>query len=445
MGPMGPMSGMGGRPGGAPANMAARAQRADADAPQWRSEPLKGPLLRQDCQVITAATDGLFAAAHAQRVWVSGFGDRSVSLTGAVMVDSYGQPTTQIVMDPGREYTVWSQEPRFSPRELRAAPRGRYDEHFRKQYVTQTSLDAARALKPLVKEITAGATNNYDRARAIQSYLERNYAYTLDEPETPEHVDAVVYFVTHTRRGACDLFASAMTVMARLADIPARVVTGYATGDYDRKEGAYIVHGSDAHAWSELYFPGLGWVNFDPVAQQSLDNSTLLALAALLRSGQWQALLHRVGTLAVGLLAILVGLYLAASALVDPRPYLGAVSRRLFGGHHGLLELVARDYVRLLRMLARRARLQYRPPTTPRELIALARQGDLLGQTPALGPELLAVTDRFYDLRYGPRPSREALKALRGEISRVRRALRRARPAGPRAQNSVAGGRTETA
>jgi hypothetical protein len=96
----------------------------------------------------------------------------------------------------------------------------------------------------------------------------RSYTYTLDLPPVPRQRDVVDYFLFDLRRGYCDYYASAMVVLARLAGLPARLVTGYASGSYDSELGVYTVTAADAHSWAEIYFPGIGWVEFEPTTAQ---------------------------------------------------------------------------------------------------------------------------------------------------------------------------------
>ena len=112
----------------------------------------------------------------------------------------------------------------------------------------------------LAIELTAGAENPYDKAAAIQYWLQSNCVYTL-EPDYPSYDrDFVSQFVLDSREGYCSYFASAMTVMCRIAGVPARYVEGYSI-----KAGEdAVITGEDAHAWTEVYFNGVGWVSFDP-------------------------------------------------------------------------------------------------------------------------------------------------------------------------------------
>jgi transglutaminase-like putative cysteine protease len=100
------------------------------------------------------------------------------------------------------------------------------------------------------------------KALAIKDYLSRNFTYTLMPPEVPEGRDFVDYFL-QTRRGYCSYFATAMVVLARTIDIPARYCEGFLLTDAPHKDSVYTVTGKQAHAWAELYFEGIGWIPFD--------------------------------------------------------------------------------------------------------------------------------------------------------------------------------------
>ena len=109
----------------------------------------------------------------------------------------------------------------------------------------------------------AGATNPYDMATAIESYLRSNYQYTLT-PAIPRDTNPIDYFLFSAKQGYCEYFASALGFLLRAERIPTRLVSGYGPGTYDAKSKQYIVHESDAHVWVESYFPGYGWIPFEP-------------------------------------------------------------------------------------------------------------------------------------------------------------------------------------
>ncbi len=118
----------------------------------------------------------------------------------------------------------------------------------------------------LARDLTATEPTPYDRAVALESHLRNTYPYTLNVELPPPNQDVVDYFLFDLKKGYCDYYASAMTVLARASGLPARYVIGYAPGTYVPEEAYYVVTEADAHAWVEIYFPGFGWVEFEPTA-----------------------------------------------------------------------------------------------------------------------------------------------------------------------------------
>jgi hypothetical protein len=136
-----------------------------------------------------------------------------------------------------------------------------YPASMRETYLQLPKLDTR--IPELAKQIMGRADNPYDKARALEGYLRSHYAYTLDLTGTPPP-DPLAYFLFQKRAGHCEYFASAMTVMLRSAGIPARIVNGFLTGEYNDVGGDFMVRASDAHSWVEVFFPSYGWLTFDP-------------------------------------------------------------------------------------------------------------------------------------------------------------------------------------
>ncbi len=119
----------------------------------------------------------------------------------------------------------------------------------------------------LVRRVTANASNPYDRVMALVRHLSSvDYRYSTIIPELPEQnpIDA---FILREKQGHCELYASALALMVRSLGIPSRVVTGYRDGLWDANDRSYTVTEDMAHLWAEVYFPGQGWVSFDPSPQ----------------------------------------------------------------------------------------------------------------------------------------------------------------------------------
>jgi protein-glutamine gamma-glutamyltransferase len=113
----------------------------------------------------------------------------------------------------------------------------------------------------LATQVTANATNPYEKALAIEEHLRTKYGYTLEMVATD---NPIPYFLFERKKGHCEYFASAMAVMLRTQGIPSRIVNGFRGGELSDITGSYIVRGRDAHSWVEAFIPGRGWVEFDP-------------------------------------------------------------------------------------------------------------------------------------------------------------------------------------
>ena len=125
----------------------------------------------------------------------------------------------------------------------------------------------------LAKEIAASAPSNYDKAVAVEQYLSTNFRYTLELPRSLPQ-DPLANFLFERKKGHCEYFASSMAVMLRSLHIPSRIVTGFRGGEFNDLTGQYVVRASDAHSWVEAYFPGNGWISFDPTPSGNLSTRT---------------------------------------------------------------------------------------------------------------------------------------------------------------------------
>jgi hypothetical protein len=149
----------------------------------------------------------------------------------------------------------------------------RQDESIRKEYLVTSG--AGSELKNLADELTREAENEYDKCRFIESFL-RRYTYSKDavggydkrsDMSTSQGLsDIAGRFLFDTGSGYCVHYTSSMVMLLRLAGIPARAVTGYRYAFPFEKADEYRVNGSCAHAWSEAYIDGAGWIPFEPTA-----------------------------------------------------------------------------------------------------------------------------------------------------------------------------------
>jgi transglutaminase-like putative cysteine protease len=160
-------------------------------------------------------------------------------------------------------YHVLSLVPQVTARELAEAP-ATYPPEIEEVYLA-LPVGLPQRVVELAQEVTAEAETPYARSLALEAYL-HSFPYDLEVAKPPEGRDVVDYFLFDLQRGYCDYFASAMVVMARSVHIPARLAVGYAMGRYDFQQEAYVVTEKDGHAWPELYFPGYGWIPFEPTS-----------------------------------------------------------------------------------------------------------------------------------------------------------------------------------
>jgi transglutaminase-like putative cysteine protease len=176
-----------------------------------------------------------------------------------------GMDRGEAVFDMDAEHAVGSYEASSmlvtpQPTELRAAGTA-YPPEVLHDYLQLPPLDAR--IPRLAQTITAAANNDYDKAAALEFYLRNNFAYTLQLPRVMPR-DPLATFLFDRKRGHCEYFASSMAVMLRSLGIPSRVVNGFRTGEFNDLTSQYVVRASSAHSWVEAYFPGYGWIDFDP-------------------------------------------------------------------------------------------------------------------------------------------------------------------------------------
>ncbi len=133
----------------------------------------------------------------------------------------------------------------------------------------------ADAVASLARQWAQGATNPYDEAAAIEDHLRGSgWVYTLTPPATPAGQWSIVYFLETSHQGYCQYFASAMGAMLRSLGIPTILVSGYGPGTATGRRTAdhqpiFQVTTTDAHVWVEAYFPGYGWIPFEPTPQSN--------------------------------------------------------------------------------------------------------------------------------------------------------------------------------
>ena len=217
-----------------------------------------GQTLRQTFHVETGYSNVVFAApspvaVETDRV-LQGHPDGTVTVDGG-----FGRGST---------YTVTSRRVLATAAILRAADRFTDSAAVRDQFARVPV--TTNRVQALARRITASAPTRYDKIRAIEAWLGANVRYSIHAPLAPHNVDVVDDFLFRSRVGWCEQVASSLIVMARSVGIPARLATGFVPGSRDSLTGQFTVRERDAHAWAEIYFPGVGWQPFDPTASVPL-------------------------------------------------------------------------------------------------------------------------------------------------------------------------------
>ena len=210
------------------------------------------------------ASDALFVAGEPQRIrgqFVTDANAGGAALRRTYLVeDQTGSLSNPFHNFTNVQYEAISAVPAVPANLLQSAGTD-YPDELSALYLQLPKLDPR--IPALARQIVGRATTPYDQAHAIENYLRSHYAYTLDlATSTP--ADPLAWFLFQRRAGHCEYFATAMTVMLRSLGIPARYINGFLPGEYNSVGGDYIIRASDAHSWVEVFFPGYGWLTFDP-------------------------------------------------------------------------------------------------------------------------------------------------------------------------------------
>lgn len=215
-----------------------------------------------------------------------------LSASGALLTSDLLKPGTNFTVD----YELLDIENPFFHNLLQQSYVGLEEDLLNKGYQVRSTgyleenLDIPESmldLKNKVLHITEGYGNNYDKVRALEKYLATEFTYTLNVDPIPEGTDAVHYFLNESQKGYCTYYASAMALMARHLGLPSRYVTGYRiptpprTGALmeeamDEALGKTSIRQLHAHAWTEIYFEGFGWMHFEPTAPYFVEYDALL-------------------------------------------------------------------------------------------------------------------------------------------------------------------------
>jgi len=151
-----------------------------------------------------------------------------------------------------------------------------------KHYLRLPREKMSSRLKLLTKRLTQNVQGPFEKAIILRNYLRENFKYQQFSQRVPPGREAVDFFIFELREGHCEYYASAMTVMARLAGLPARVVVGFSPGNYNALNGYFEVHQYHAHAWTQVFIEKMGWITFDATPPgEIVSNTTPFAIGSL--------------------------------------------------------------------------------------------------------------------------------------------------------------------
>lgn len=134
------------------------------------------------------------------------------------------------------------------------------------QLYTQIPEETPQRVLDFAMMLTQDHSTTYSKVKALEEYLQNNYTYTLTPQTPPEDQDFVDYFLFEGKEGYCSYYASALCILTRALGIPARYVEGFAMPEKPDENGYYHVTNQNAHAWTEVYLEGVGWVTFEPTS-----------------------------------------------------------------------------------------------------------------------------------------------------------------------------------
>jgi transglutaminase-like putative cysteine protease len=195
-------------------------------------------------------------------------GVTSLIVSGQIPIyDDVESVSPQVNVQANSTYLVRGSETTATEDELRGASTTLPDWVVQRYLQLPDTISTRTA--ELASEITADAPTAYDKAKAVETYLRQTITYDTSIEAPPGDQDVVDYLLFEYPRGYCEQYATAMAVMLRSVGIPARIVSGYAPGDFDEERGGYLYLQSNAHAWVEVFFPGYGWVPFEPTSSEA--------------------------------------------------------------------------------------------------------------------------------------------------------------------------------
>jgi transglutaminase-like putative cysteine protease len=237
-------------------------QQGQQGGPLWEDGDL-GPANVQTFYVAEPIANLLFATPDPTEVY---FPEHTL------IIGADGSMRSTIAMNPGTVYTVISADTALAPSTLARLPT--LASSLEPFLAADLELPAGRYARvgALAHRIVAAAraTTTYAKVTALEAWMARNVRYSTDIPPLLPGQDAVNQFLFGSHVGYCEQISTALAVMLRTLGVPTREAIGYVPGPFDPLSDLYEIQAKDAHAWVQVWFPGVGWQNFDPTAQVPL-------------------------------------------------------------------------------------------------------------------------------------------------------------------------------
>ncbi len=195
----------------------------------------------------------------------------SVGLTPDVQSDDLLSVITPELLQPYQRYTAVVSVSSATTSQLTKA--GTIYPGWVTSHYLQVPLTLSPRVRQLARSLTQNVSDPYAKTVAIQDYL-RGLKYNKDAKSPSKRGEETESFLFVQKEGVCTDFASAMVMMLRTIGIPARLATGYLPGQHETGTEIYTIRGKDYHAWPEVYFPGYGWIKFEPTPRPEIATDT---------------------------------------------------------------------------------------------------------------------------------------------------------------------------
>ncbi|WP_436522014.1 transglutaminaseTgpA domain-containing protein [Actinoplanes sp. HUAS TT8] len=169
-----------------------------------------------------------------------------------------------------QKYSIDYLRAQYTPAELRTALSLNQNDPIRRAY---TVVPVNAYVNQQVAKLTKGKTNDYDKVRSIYDSFSKKYGFSYSLSTQPAGNVSEIEAFLKNKVGYCQQYAAAMAWMVRAAGIPARVAFGFTRGTPEDGD-TYVITNRNAHAWTEVYLQGFGWVPFDATPSAGVAGST---------------------------------------------------------------------------------------------------------------------------------------------------------------------------